>query len=170
MPRGRLPARAKRDAALMVEIRRVFEANFHVYGVRKVWRQLGRDGIRVARCTVARLMRVMGLKGVVRGKTVRTTIPDPAAKCPLDRVNRQFKAACPNRLWVADFTDVATWGGFDSGSFRDRCLRSQDRGLARVALSRGRTSSSMPWSRPCTSVAPSPAAVSSVTLTADRNT
>jgi putative transposase len=109
---GRLPARAKRDAALMVEIQRVFEANFHVYGVRKVWRQLGRDGIRVARCTVARLMRVMGLKGVVRGKTVRTTIPDPAAKCPLDRVNRQFKAPRPNALWVADFTYVATWSGF----------------------------------------------------------
>jgi len=109
---SRLPARARSDAALMVEIRRVFEANFHVYGVRKVWRQLGRDGIRVARCTVARLMRVMGLKGVVRGKTVRTTIPDPAAKCPLDRVNRQFKAPCPNALWVADFTYVATWSGF----------------------------------------------------------
>jgi putative transposase len=98
---GRLPARAKRDATLMAEIRRVFEANFHAYGVRKVWRQLGRDGIRGARCTVARLMRVMGLKGVVRGKTVRTTIPDPAAKCPLDRVNRQFKAPRPNALWVA---------------------------------------------------------------------
>ena len=109
---SRLPARARSDAALMVEIRRVFEANFHVYGVRKVWRQLGRDGIRVARCTVARLMRVMGLKGVVRGKTVRTTIPDPAAKCPLDRVNRQFKAPRPNALWVADFTYVATWSGF----------------------------------------------------------
>ena len=109
---SRLPARAQSDAALMVEIRRVFEANFHVYGVRKVWRQLGRDGIRVARCTVARLMWAMGLKGVVRGKTVRTTIPDPAAKCPLDRVNRQFKAPRPNALWVADFTYVATWSGF----------------------------------------------------------
>ena len=109
---GRLPARAKRDGALMAEIRRVYEANFCVYGVRKIWRQLDREGIPVARCTVARLMRAMGLKGVVRGKTVRTTIPDPAAACPLDRVNRQFKAACPNRLWVADFTYVATWGGF----------------------------------------------------------
>ena len=114
---SRLPARARSDAALMVEIRRVFEANFHVYGVRKVWRQLGRDGIRVARCTVARLMRAMGLKGVVRGKTVRTTIPDPAAACPRDRVNRQFKAACPNRLWVADFTYVATWSGFVYAAF-----------------------------------------------------
>lgn len=109
---GKLPARARSDAALMVEIRRVFEANFHVYGVRKVWRQLGREGIVVARCTVARLMRAMGLKGVVRGKTVRTTIPDPAAPCPLDRVNRQFKAPRPNALWVSDFTYVATWSGF----------------------------------------------------------
>ncbi|WP_085986829.1 IS3 family transposase [Methylocystis echinoides] len=109
---GKLPARARSDAALMVEIRRVFEENFHVYGVRKVWRQLGREGIAVARCTVARLMQVMGLKGVVRGKKVRTTIPDPAAACPLDRVNRQFKAPRPNALWVSDFTYVATWAGF----------------------------------------------------------
>lgn len=109
---GKLPARARSDAAIMVEIRRVFEENFHVYGVRKVWRQLGREGIAVARCTVARLMRVMGLKGVVRGKKVRTTIPDPAAACPLDRVNRQFKAPRPNALWVSDFTYVATWAGF----------------------------------------------------------
>ncbi|AYO84724.1 IS3 family transposase [Methylobacterium brachiatum] len=109
---GKLPARARSDAVIMVEIRRVFEENFHVYGVRKVWRQLGREGIAVARCTVARLMRVMGLKGVVRGKKVRTTIPDPAAACPLDRVNRQFKAPRPNALWVSDFTYVATWAGF----------------------------------------------------------
>jgi putative transposase len=101
----------------MVEIQRVFEANFHVYGVRKVWRQLGRDGITVARCTVARLMQAMGLKGVVRGKGVRTTTPDPAAVCPLDRVNRQFKADRPNRLWVADFTYVATWSGFVYAAF-----------------------------------------------------
>jgi putative transposase len=109
---GRLPARARSDAALMVEIRRVFEVNFCVYGVRKVWRQLGREGIAVARCTVARLMRSMGLQGVVRGKKVRTTIPDPAAACPLDRVNRQFRAPHPNALWVSDFTYVATWAGF----------------------------------------------------------
>jgi transposase InsO family protein len=83
-----------------------------VYGVRKVWRQLGREGIAVARCTVARLMRTMGLQGVVRGKTVRTTISNAAAPCPLDRVNRQFRAPRPNALWVSDFTYVATWGGF----------------------------------------------------------
>ena len=109
---GRLPARARSDAALMVEIRRVFETNFQVYGVRKVWRQLARDGIVAARCTVARLMRAMGLQGAVRGRKVRTTIPDPAAACPLDRVNRQFKAPRPNALWVSDFTYVATWSGF----------------------------------------------------------
>ena len=110
-PEG-LPARATSDAALMVAIRRVFEANFRVYGVRKVWRQLSREGVAVARCTVARLMRVMGLQGVVRGRKLRTTVPDPAATCSLDRVNRQFKAPHPNALWVSDFTYVATWSGF----------------------------------------------------------
>ncbi len=114
---GRLPARAKRDAMLMAEIRRVHAANFGVYGVRKVWRQLAREGIAVARCTVARLMRAMGLAGVVRGRRVRTTVPDPAADCPLDRVNRQFRAEGPNRLWVADFTYVATWSGFVYAAF-----------------------------------------------------
>ena len=109
---ARLPARAQRDAALMAEIRRVFEENFQVYGVRKVWRQLSAKGIEVARCTVARLMRAMGLQGVVRGKTVRTTISDKAAPCPLDHVNRQFQAPRPNALWVSDFTYVATWAGF----------------------------------------------------------
>ncbi len=89
-----------------------FQANFCVYGVRKVWRQLAREGIVTARCTVARLMRRMGLAGVMRGRDVHTTIPDPAAACPLDRVNRQFKAPRPNALWVSDFTYVATWSGF----------------------------------------------------------
>ena len=109
---AKLPPRAKSDAALKIEIRRVFEANFCVYGVRKVWRQLGREGIHIARCTVARLMRIMGLRGVVRGRKVRTTVPSPMAACPLDRVNRQFKAPRPNALWVSDFTYVATWVGF----------------------------------------------------------
>ena len=109
---GKLPARTRRDAALKVEIRRVFEENFRVYGVRKIWRQLGRDGIVVARCTGARLMRSMGLQGVVRGKPIRTTISDSARPCPLDRVNRQFAAPRPNALWVSDFTYVATWIGF----------------------------------------------------------
>jgi putative transposase len=109
---GKLPARAQRDVTLRTEIRRVYEENFRVYGVRKVWRQLLREGIAVARCTVARLMRTMGLQGVVRGKRVRTTISNTAAPCPLDRVNRQFKAPRPNALWVSDFTYVATWTGF----------------------------------------------------------
>ena len=109
---GKLSARAQRDATLRIEIRRVYEENFRVYGVRKVWRQLGREGIAVARCTVARLMRTMGLQGVVRGKTVRTTISKAAVPCPLDRVNRQFTAPRPDALWVSDFTDVATWAGF----------------------------------------------------------
>ena len=109
---GKLPARARSDAALMVEIRRVFEANFHVYGVRKVWRQLGREGIVVARCTAARLMRGTGLQGIVRGRKLRTTIPDPAATGPPDRVNRQSKEPRPNALWVSVFTSVAPWAGF----------------------------------------------------------
>jgi transposase InsO family protein len=109
---GKLPARARRDITLRTEIRRVYEKNFRVYGVRKVWRQLLREGIAVARCTVARLMRAMGLQGVVRGKRVRTTTSNAAVPCPLDRVNRQFKAPRPNALWVSDFTYVATWAGF----------------------------------------------------------
>ncbi len=109
---SRAPPRVRRDVALRGEVRRVWEENFGVYGVRKVWRQLGREGVSVARCTVARLMRQMGLQGIVRGKSVRTTISDKAAPCPLDRVNRDFKAPAPNRLWVSDFTFVATWSGF----------------------------------------------------------
>jgi len=108
----RLPARARRDAELRIAVRRVFEENFRVYGVRKLWRQLRREGCAVARCTVARLMREMGLKGAIRGKPVRTTVSDKAAACPLDRVNRTFRASAPNRLWVSDFTYVATWTGF----------------------------------------------------------
>jgi transposase InsO family protein len=109
---SKLPDRAKRDAELCGQIRRVWDTNFRVYGVRKVWRQLRREGTSVARCTVERLMRAMDLRGVVRGKTVRTTLSDKAAPCPLDRVNRDFKAPQPNVLWVADFTYVATWIGF----------------------------------------------------------
>ena len=96
----------------MPEIQRVFDENFGVYGARKVWRQLLREGHSVARCTVERLMRAMGLAGVIRGKTKRTTVPDKAAPCPLDHVNRQFRVERPNTLWVSDFTYVATWQGF----------------------------------------------------------
>ena len=108
----RLSARARSDIGLKIEIRRVFNENFQVYGVRKVWRQLQREGYDIARCTVARLMRSMSLQGIIRGKPVRTTFSDKAAPSPLDRVNRQFKAPAPNRLWVSDFTYVATWQGF----------------------------------------------------------
>ncbi len=108
----RRPVRQRRDAVLGGEIRRVWEENFRVYGARKVWRQLLREGVQVARCTVERLMRQMGLRGVVRGKQVRTTITDPARPCPLDRVNRQFRADHPDALWVSDFTYVSTWQGF----------------------------------------------------------
>ncbi|WP_374944710.1 IS3 family transposase [Sphingomonas sp.] len=108
----RLSARAQRDVVLKPEIARVFAENFAVYGVRKVWRQMMREGFPIARCTVERLMREMGLAGVIRGKPVRTTISDKAAPCPLDHVNRQFYAPAPNRLWVSDFTYVATWAGF----------------------------------------------------------
>ena len=113
----RASSRSRRDAALRGEIDRVWRENFRVYGVRKVWRQLRREGVAVARCTVARLMRAMGLQGAVRGKAVRTTVADPAAVCPRDRVNRQFRAARPNALWVSDFTYVATWSGFIYAAF-----------------------------------------------------
>jgi putative transposase len=109
---GKLSARAKRDASLQTDIKRVWDANFQVYGVRKVWRQLQREAIAAPRCQVARLMKRMGLAGAVRGKTVKTTHSDKSTPCPLDRVNRQFRASGPNILWVSDFTYVATWQGF----------------------------------------------------------
>jgi putative transposase len=109
---SRLSSRAKRDLLLKPEIKRVFKANYEVYGARKVWRQLQREGFDVARCTVVRLMRSLGLQGIIRGKPVRTTISNKIAPCPLDHVNRQFYAPAPNRLWVSDFTYVATWKGF----------------------------------------------------------
>jgi putative transposase len=105
-------ARVRQDRVLMDQIRRVHAANFGVYGARKVWRQLAREGVVVARCTVERLMRRIGLRGAVRGKETRTTIADKATPCPADKVNRQFRAPHPNALWVSDFTYVATWQGF----------------------------------------------------------
>ena len=109
---GKRSARARRDVEIKIEIERVFAENFGVYGARKVWRQLQREGFDVPRCTVERLMADLGLQGVVRGKPVRTTVSDKAAPCPLDHVNRQFHARRPNALWVSDFTYVATWSGF----------------------------------------------------------
>ena len=96
----------------MVHIQRVWHANWQVYGADKIWRQMNREGIVVARCTVERLMRKLGLEGACRGKKVRTTISDSKAPCPLDRVNRVFKAERPNQLWVSDFTYVSTWQGW----------------------------------------------------------
>ena len=109
---GKMPLRLKRDQALEVEIQRVWEENFRVYGARKIWRQLIREGIEVARCTVERLMKQLGIQGVVRGKKCQTTTSDDRVDKPLDLVNRQFNATRPNQLWVADITFVATWSGF----------------------------------------------------------
>ena len=109
---AKLSARVRRDAALRPTISRVFERNHKIYGARKVWLQMKREGVSIARYTVERLMRSMGLHGVIRGKTVRTTVPDKATPCPLDHVNRQFHAPRPNALWVSDFTYVSTWAGF----------------------------------------------------------
>jgi putative transposase len=108
--------RAVRDAQLKVEIARVYKANFEVYGAEKIWRQLGREGIRVGRDRVARLMRQLGIHGVVRGGKRRTTTP-AAADRPADLVQRDFTAPAPNRLWVADLTYVATWAGFCYAAF-----------------------------------------------------
>jgi len=103
-----LPVRVQRDEQLLLQIQQIWDDNFQVYGVRKVWRQLLRQGVRVARCTVARLMRRLGLQGVIRGKPIKTTVSNKALPCPLDRVNRQFHAGRPNVLWVSDFTYVHT--------------------------------------------------------------
>jgi putative transposase len=104
-------ARQVRDEKLKAEILRVYRDNFGVYGARKVWRQLQREGVPVARCTVERLMRELGICGAVRGKTRRTTVADPSAQRAPDLVKRDFSAAAPNRLWVADFTYCSTWSG-----------------------------------------------------------
>ena len=106
------PPRVQRDAVLKPVIKRVFDDNYRAYGAKKVWRQMLREGFDVARCTVERLMRELKLRGVVRGKKARTTVPDPSAPCPRDKVNRAFHAPAPNRLWVSDFTYVSTWSGF----------------------------------------------------------
>jgi transposase InsO family protein len=109
----RQPARKKRDNELRTDITRVYEANQLVYGAKKVWRQLRREDVRVARCTVARLMAKMGLRGAIRGRAFKvTTVADDRQARPLDRVGRRFEADHPNQLWVADITYVATWTGF----------------------------------------------------------
>ena len=162
---GKASARTRRDAVPRAQIRQVFEANFGVYGVRKVCR----EGSTPAHCTIARLMRQMGLRGVVRGKEVRTTIPGKAP-CPADRVNRQFHAAGPNLLWLADFTYVATWQGFVYVAFVIDAF-------ARLASSAGGyrgqrmlASSSMPWSRHCMTADPSKAPAWCTIATGGRST
>ncbi len=105
-------ARALRDDKLMPQTQRVWDINLQVYGADKVWHQLNREGVQVARYTVERLMKRLGLEGARRGKVVRTTMPDKNLPCPLDRVHRQFKADRPNQLWVSDFTYVSTWQGW----------------------------------------------------------
>ncbi len=139
-------ARAQRDEGLMADIQRVWHANWQVYGADKVWLQMNRDGIPVARCTVERLMRAMGLQGARRGKTVRTTTPDTTAPCPLDHVNRQFKASRPNELWVSDFTYVSTWQGWLYVAFVIDVLPGASWAGASVHPC-ARTSCSMRWSR-----------------------
>jgi putative transposase len=114
---ARASPRARQDLVLMKQIRQVHAANFRVYGARKIWRRLAREGTVVARCTVERLMRRVGLRGAVRGKETRTTIADKAAPCRADKMNRQFPAPQPNALCVSDFTCVATWQGFVSMAF-----------------------------------------------------
>ena len=104
--------RAQRDDTLVAEVERVWQANKRVYGTDKVWKQMNREDIAIARCTVERLMKRLGLQGVRRGTVVRTTVSDMKAPCPLDRVNREFKAERPNQLWVSDFTYVSTWQGW----------------------------------------------------------
>jgi putative transposase len=108
----RAPPRVRRDVEISQEIQRVWDENFQVYGARKIWRQLCREGVAVARCSVERLMRSLGLQGVVRGGKRRTTISRNQAEYPADLVKREFAAMRPNQLWVADFTYVATWAGF----------------------------------------------------------
>jgi putative transposase len=109
--------RAVRDETLKTEIRRVYDANYQVYGARKIWRQLHREDIKAARCTVERLMRQLGIQGAVRGKPKRTTVADEAAQRPADLVRRDFTASRPNRLWVADLTYIPTWVGFVYAAF-----------------------------------------------------
>ena len=108
----RVPPRCRYDDVLRVEIREIWDDNFQVYGARKMWRELKRNGFRVARCTVERLMRSMGLQGTIRGRGTRTTVAKAGDPRPLDLVQREFVASRPNQLWVADFTYVATWRGF----------------------------------------------------------
>lgn len=159
------PARLQRDARRRTEIRRVWDENFQVYGVRKVWHQLRREGFKIARCTVARLMQEMDMQGAVRGKVKRTTVSDKSKPCPLDHVNRDFQPARPNVSWVSDFTYVATWHGFACVAFvidafarrivgwRASGVHSTLLGIFRPALTNGSTGSTTDasWNHSATS-------------------
>ena len=165
----KLSARAQRDMALKPEITRVFAENFEVYGARKVWRQLVREGFGVARCTVARLMANLGLQGVIRGKPVRMTVPDKAAPRPLDHVNRVFHAPAPNRLWLSDFTSVSTCSGFVYGAF----IIEPTRAASSAGGSAGPPMPASFWmlcSRRCTHAAPLIRPASCIMRIAARNT
>jgi transposase InsO family protein len=121
---GKRSVRARRDDEIKEQIKRVHDNSSGLYGTRKVWHQMRREGIKVAKCTVERPMRAMGLVGVRRGKTTITTVSNPKAACPLDKVNREFKVSRPNALWVVDFTYVHTWAGFAYVAFViDACAR-----------------------------------------------
>ena len=139
--RAPLPARTRRDAELRTKIERVWEENFGVYGVRKVWRQLNREGLTAARCTVTRLMGEMGLRGVVRGRRSKTTMGANELARPADRVNRVFEASRPNALWVADLTYVATWRGFFYVALSSMPMRA----ASWAGASRTRCTPSLPW-------------------------
>ena len=154
-------ARHQRDTELRPEIKRVWDENYQVYGVRKAWHQLKREGFELARCTVERLMKQIGIQGAVRGKVIKTTIPDTSAPCPRDKVNRVFRAPAPNLLWVSDFTYVSTWQGFVYVAARPLFLnqwRTRSRSSTHSLIassdggSRGRPRQilcSMLWNRPC---------------------
>jgi putative transposase len=140
--------RAQRDGALGPHIERVRQSNMQVYGAEKVWKQLNREGISIARCTVERLMKRQGLQGVHRGKVVRTTISDGKAPCPLDRVNRSLQGHRPNQLWVSDFTYVSTWQGWQYVAFVIDVYARRIVGWRQSSSMR--TSCSMRSSKPCT--------------------
>ena len=156
MTRRYVQSGAQRDEQLLPEIERVWTENFRVYGVRKgIWRQLHRERMAVARCTVARLMRrVAGLRGVVRGKTVRTTVSQPNAPCPRDHVQRQFRADRPNQLWVSDLTYVSTCQGIAYVAFVIDVYVRRIVGWRSSTSARGPTSCSMRWNRRCMPVGP----------------
>ena len=164
----RRSARAQRDDQLRVEIQRVYDGHQQVYGPRKVWKQLRRDGVRVARCTVARLMRAMGLAGAVRGRAWITTTHAGEGGRPVDLVDRQFVATRPNQLWVSDFTYVAIWGGFVYAAFVIDVFARRIVGW-RVSPPCARTSCSMRWTRRFTPAGALPSPASYITVMPGRN-